>query len=280
MTPQSHRIAVNGVELHYLQAGSGAPVVLLHGFPESSYSWRRQIPALTAAGFRVIAPDLRGYGDSSKPVAIAAYKLSEIAKDIIELIEKLAPDCVLVGHDWGAVVAWYVAMTRPDLLRKLVVLNVAHPAPLLRELKRSVKQKLAFAYQLFFQPPWIPEALLPVILPRLMRRAGRFTREDIEAYRIEWQKPGAYRAMANYYRAIRKYRGELRMTWKRIEIPTLLVWAEHEPVFRRATTEDFDQWVPDLRIARVGGAGHFVQTDEPEIVSELLVEFASGVRRP
>jgi pimeloyl-ACP methyl ester carboxylesterase len=270
----SHRISVNGVDLHYVEAGSGPPVVLLHGFPECWYSWRNQIPALARAGRHVFAPDLRGYNESGKPPAVEDYKLTTVAGDIAAFIEKLAPQCVLVGHDWGALTAWYVAMTRPELLRKLVILNVPHPVPFSRELRRSTRQKLNMLYQLFFQPPRIPEMLMPSLLPLLMRRAGRFSREDIAVYRKAWAQKGACRSMANYYRAIARYRGELRALVKRIETPTLLVWAEHEPVFRRATSENFDEWVPNLRVARIAGAGHFVQTDEPEIVNDLLIEFS------
>jgi pimeloyl-ACP methyl ester carboxylesterase len=259
--------------MNYVEAGQGPLVVLLHGFPEFSYSWRRQIPALAGAGFRVVAPDLRGYNDSPKPPRVEDYRITVVAADVIALIEKLGGSCVLVAHDWGAVVAWIVAMTRPDLLRKLVILNIPHPAPLLRELKRSTKQKLRLTYQLLFQVPLLPELLLPLVLPWVLRNAGRFTADEIREYRNAWKKPGALRGMANYYRAFRKYRREIRPLMRPIEIPTLLIWGEREPVFIRATTEDFDQWVPNLRIVFVAGAGHFVQTDQPEVVNELLLGF-------
>ncbi|HEX9161349.1 MAG TPA: alpha/beta hydrolase [Thermoanaerobaculia bacterium] len=270
-----HRAHVNGVDIHYVEAGRGPLVVLLHGFPEFWFSWRNQIPALAAAGFRVVAPDLRGYNESSKPPAVSDYRLTAIATDIAALIEHLGAPCVLVGHDWGGATAWLVAMMRPELLRRLVVINIPHPAPLLRELKRSTRQKLKMTYQLFFQPPLLPELLMPLVLPLLLRRAGRFRREEIREYRPAWRSFAARRAMANYYRAIRKYRREIRPLMRRIDVPTLLIWGEREPVFLRETSEDFDEHVPNLRIARIAGAGHFVQTDAPEIVSELLVEFAA-----
>jgi epoxide hydrolase 4 len=270
----SHRAAVNGVELHYVEAGSGPLVVLAHGFPEFWYSWRRQIPALVAAGFRVVAVDLRGYNESSKPRAIEAYKLTTVAADLAALIEHLGAPAVLVGHDWGGFASWVVAMTRPEVIRKLVILNIPHPAPFAREMRRHFSQKLRMAYQLYFHPPGLAELTMRPLFRFVLRRGGRFTREDIARYDEAWSKPGAKRAMANYYRAIRRYRSELRPLMKPILKPVLLIWGEKEPVFRRSTTEDFDEWVPDLRIARIAGAGHFVQTDEPEIVSDLLVEFA------
>ncbi|HVS29816.1 MAG TPA: alpha/beta hydrolase [Thermoanaerobaculia bacterium] len=271
----SHHAAVNGIDLHFIEAGTGPPVMLLHGFPEHSYSWRKQIPALAAAGFRAIAPDLRGYNESSRPPRVEDYRLTVVAQDIAALIEHVGAPVALAGHDWGALTAWYVAMTRPELLRKLVILNVPHPVPFSRELHRSTSQKLRMAYQLFFRPPWIPELLMPALLPLMMRRAGRFSAEDIATYRAAWRKEGALRGMANYYRAmaVKQNRRELRELVRRIDIPTLLIFAKHEPVFTRETTEDFDEWVPNLRIARVARAGHYVQTDQPEIVNALLIEF-------
>ncbi|MBK5260774.1 MAG: alpha/beta hydrolase [Thermoanaerobaculia bacterium] len=270
----SHRAAVNGVGLHYVEAGTGPLVVLLHGFPEFWYSWRNQIPALANAGFRVVAPDLRGYNESSKPDAVGDYRITTVAADIAALIESLGAPCVLGGHDWGGLAAWTVAMTRPELLRKLVILNMPHPVPLSRELRRSMQQKLRLAYQLFLQPPRLPELMMRAILPLMMRTAGRFTSAEIVEYRRAWARPGARRAMANYYRAVRRHGGELRKIIRPIEMPVLMIWGENDPVFMRATTEDFDEYVPNLRIVRIADAGHFVQTDEPELVSDLMIEFA------
>lgn len=264
------------MQLHYVESGSGKPVVLLHGFPEFWYSWRRQIPALAAAGFRAIAPDLRGYNDSPKPPETEAYRLIHVIEDVAELIRKTGAPCSLVGHDWGGVIAWYLAMSRPELVDKLAVLNIPHPVPFLRELRTSRAQKLRMVYQLFFQPPLLPELSMPLLLPLMMRRAGRFTRAEIAEMKTAWRKPGALRGMANYYRAIRRYRGDLKPLVRKLEIPALIVWSEREPVMRPETLEGTEEWVPRLRIAKIAGAGHFVQTDEPEIVNDLLVEFLRG----
>ena len=269
-----HRAAVNGVEIHYVEAGRGPLVVLLHGFPEFWYSWRHQIQALSSSGLRVVAPDLRGYNESSKPPDAGDYRLKTIATDIISLIELLGGPCILVGHDWGGVVSWLVAMMRPDLIRKLAILNTPHPVPFLRELRRSMRQKLKMAYQLFFQPPLVPEMLMRPLLPLLLRFAGRFTRDEIAEYRNAWRDPASRRAMANYYRSVRRHRGELKQLIRPIDMPVMLIWGAREPVFMRATTEDFGEYVPDLRIVRIADAGHFVQTDAAPIVSELLTEFA------
>ncbi|HEY8711254.1 MAG TPA: alpha/beta hydrolase [Thermoanaerobaculia bacterium] len=274
MTLSHHRISVNGVELHYVEAGHGPLIVLLHGFPEFWYSWRNQIPALADAGFRVVAPDLRGYNESSKPPRVDDYRLTAVAADIAALIDQFHEQCILVGHDWGGITSWLLAMMRPELLRKLVILNMPHPVPLLRELRRSARQKLKMTYQLFFRPPVVPERLMRWILPLVLRGAGRFTREELREYKKAWRDIATRRAMANYYRALGRNRGELRQHLRPIDLPTLLIWGAREPVFMRETTEDFADYVPNLRIVRIAGAGHFVQTDAPAIVNELLIEFA------
>ncbi|HEY0139395.1 MAG TPA: alpha/beta hydrolase [Thermoanaerobaculia bacterium] len=260
------------VDLSYSTEGDGALVVLLHGFPEFRYSWRKQVPALAAAGFQVVTPDLRGYNLSPKPRDIASYQLTNIVDDVAALIDRLggAP-CILVGHDWGGLVAWYVAMTRPGLVRKLAILNIPHPVPLSRELHRSRDQKFRLAYQLFLSLPIIPELFMKLFGGALLRRAGKFSNEEVKVYQHAWK--GSMRTMLHYYRAVQRFRGKLRELVKRIDIPVLLIWGEEEKVFIRETTEDFAEWVPDLRIERIPGAGHFVQTDAPERVNELLLRF-------
>ena len=262
------------MKLHYDSEGDGPLVVLLHGFPEFRVSWKRQLPALAAAGFRAVAPDLRGYGDSPKPRDVDSYRMSLIVGDVVELIESLngGKPCVLVGHDWGAVVAWSLAMMRPDLLRKLAIINVPHPAAIARELKRSTRQKLNVLYQLYFQLPVLPELTMKLFGRALLRRAARFTPEEIETYIRQWR--GNLTPMLHYYRAMRKSRGELRKVAKRIETPTLIIWGEREPVFLPSTLEDMGQWVADVRIERLPRIGHFAQHDAADRVSELLVNWA------
>ena len=262
------------MKLHRVERGSGPLVVLVHGFPEFWYSWRKQIPALVDAGFRVVAPDLRGYNDSPKPQEIDAYRITEIIEDLVELIDDLGGEpCILVGHDWGGVAAWYTAMTHPEKVRKLAVLNSPHPKPLLRELNRSLNQKMRFMYQLFFQFP-SAAPLIRKILPCML--AGRFTAEEKEEYRKAWAKPDAVRSMIKYYPALRRSRPALRELIKVIDIPTLYIYGMRDPVFTLGTAMDFDKWVPNLRVEMIERAGHFVQTDAPERVNELLVSFAKS----
>ena len=260
------------MKLHYDQEGGGPLVVLLHGFPDFRRTWRKQLPALARAGFRAVAPDLRGYASSPKPPGTSSYALTEIVADVAELIESFGGGpCILVGHDWGAVTAWFTTMIRPDLVRKLAILNVPHPAAITRELKRSRRQRFLLAYQLFFQLPLLPELYMRLFGRRLMRRLGRFTREELDEYESVWR--GSLTPMLNYYRAMRKTRGSLRPLIRRIDVPVLVIWGEREPVFLPAALENVEQWVPDLRIERIPGIGHFVQHDAADRVSELLVSF-------
>jgi pimeloyl-ACP methyl ester carboxylesterase len=253
-------------------------VVLLHGFPEFWYSWRHQIPALVRAGFRVIACDLRGYNDSSKPRSVDAYRVAAIVQDVAGLlVQSRDTPCALVGHDWGGVVAWFLPMLHPELVDRLVVINAPHPVPFARELKRSKEQKVRMLYQAAMQPPRIPELLMRrfrfALLRFLLRRMGSFDAKDLAQYVEAWKKPCALTAMTNYYRALRRHRGELRPLIRPIEIPTLLIWGQQDPVFTRATTENFHEYVPDLRIERIAGAGHFVHSEAPDRVNKALLDF-------
>lgn len=259
------------MKLAYDSEGDGPLVVLLHGFPQSRMTWKETLSALAHAGFRAVAPDLRGYGDSPKPKGIDAYRPSEIVGDVAELIESLSSvPVVVVGHDWGAVMAWYLAMTRPDLVRKLVILNVPHPAAIARELGRSRSQRLKLIYQLFFQLPLLPELFMRVFGRLLLRKAGRITREEAAGYAKQW----SLTPMLNYYRALRRSRGSLEKMYRRIDAPVLIIWGAREPVFNAATLENLDAWLTNVRIERVPRASHFVQHDQRARVNELLIEFA------
>jgi pimeloyl-ACP methyl ester carboxylesterase len=273
MTALTHRrFTTSGAELHLVEAGQGPLVVLLHGFPESWFSWRHQLEPLAAAGYHVVAPDLRGYNESSKPAEVDDYRIERVVEDIVELIEKTEKPCRLVAHDWGGVVAWFLAMTRPELVSKLVILNSPHPVPYARELRRRKEQKLRATYQLLFAMPVVGNLFVRAFLA-LMPRAANFTAGELRTMREMWRKPGAIEGMKNYYTAMMRHRSELRKLVRPIDIPTLLIWGERDPVFIRATTEDFGDYVPNLRVERIAKAGHFVQTDAPERVNELLIEF-------
>ncbi len=268
--------------LHYVEAGEGPLVVLLHGFPEFWFGWRAQIPALAASGFRVVVPDMRGYNLSSRPPGVAAYDLDRLAGDIRDLIhERGAESALLAAHDWGSSVAWATAMNHPEVVERLAILNGPHPRRLLHGLRRP-RQLLKSWYVFFFQLPWLPEHLERASGWRSFRygfehdaRPGTFTPQDIAAYEEAWSRPGAARAMINYYRAALRQsprRAEARI--RPVRAPTLVIWGEQDRYLGPAMAEPELADVPNLeRVVRLPDASHWVQHDEPERVTQLLVEF-------
>jgi pimeloyl-ACP methyl ester carboxylesterase len=261
-------------------------VVLLHGFPEFWYSWRHQIPALAAAGFRVLAPDLRGYNRSAKPLGVQAYRIEALTADVACLIRHAgASSAAVVGHDWGGVVAWHLSLHHPQAVEKLIVLNAPHPAAFRRELRRGLGQWLRSWYILFFQLPWLPEELLRAgngaMLARMLRRQpvrrGAFSEADIHLYRKALARPGALTAALNYYRAAFMRGPRLSAEAERpVRTPTLLIWGERDSFLGPRLTEGLEKWVPDLRVQRLADAGHWVQNEVPERVNELMIDFLRG----
>ena len=277
-----HEAVVNGVRLHFVEQGEGPLVVLLHGFPEFWYSWRHQIPALAEAGFRVIAPDQRGYNTSEKPPGVLSYRIEHLVDDVAALIEHAGESrAVVVGHDWGGAVAWAIAMLRPEVVEKLVVLNAPHPGALQREFRR-LRQLARSWYVFFFQLPWLPEAAIRFggyrVLDRGMRREttrpGAFSDEDIAAYKNALAQPGALTAAINYYRAaVRRNPFDSARMLRPIDVPALLIWGERDPYLGIELTEGLERWVPGVRVERIPEASHWVQVDAAERVNELMIEF-------
>lgn len=284
------RIDVGGVELHCVEAGSGPLVVLLHGFPEFWYSWRHQIPALVHAGYRVVAPDMRGYNLSDRPARVRAYSGERLAGDVKGLIEALGERRAhVVGHDWGAVVAYYVATWHPGTVDHLAILNVPHPRRMLEGM-RSFKQLRKSWYIFFFQIPGLAERLLPrddySFLKRALRSGseGAFSDADLERYVEAWSRPGALRAGINYYRAAFRQNpkgalGRLRP----IAAPTLVIWGTGDVALGRELADPGPELVPDRRVEYLEGITHWTQVHAPERVNELLTEFLpepEGTRKP
>jgi epoxide hydrolase 4 len=272
---------VNGVRLHRVEAGTGTPVVLLHGFPEFWWGWRRQLPALASAGFRAVAPDLRGYHFSEKPSGVGSYRVETLAADIAALIAALGVERAhLVGHDWGGVVAWYTAMLYPERVERLVVMNAPHPEAFRRELRRG-PQALRSWYAGFFQLPLLPETAFRAgdyrLVDRVFRsaagRGGVFSEAELARYREAAARPGALSAMLHYYRAAVRFP---RPRTRTIPHETLLVWGERDPALGVELTEGLEPWVPRLRVERIPEAGHWVQHEASERVNQLLVDFLRG----
>jgi pimeloyl-ACP methyl ester carboxylesterase len=284
MEVQDRFATVDGVRLHYVEAGEGPLVVLLHGFPEFWWSWRQQIPALVEAGYRVVAPDQRGYAQSDKPRDWRAYRVERLAADVAGLIEALGErDAYVVGHDWGAVVAWMVATLHPERVRRLAILNVPHPAVMQRTLQRRPKQLLHSWYMFFFQLPWLPEQLMGRGGRRTLQsayrdaRPGAFTAEDLARYQEALNGPEGFRGPINWYRAaLRRSPRAMSAQYRPIPAPVLVIWGERDRFLIKEMADPDPRWVPDARVVRLPEASHWVQHDEPERVNALLADFFSA----
>jgi pimeloyl-ACP methyl ester carboxylesterase len=273
-----HEADVGDVRLHYASAGDGPLVVLLHGFPEFWYAWRHQIPALARAGYRAVAPDLRGYNFSGKPRGVHAYRIPALVEDVAGLIRACgASRATVVGHDWGGLVAWAFAMQHPELLDRLVVLNSPHPKSMARAI-RTRQQLLKSWYVFFFQLPWVPEVALRsggfAALVRDLQRdpvvPGVFGPSDLGRYATAWAQPGALTAMLNYYRALG--RTGVGVTRRPILAPVLVIWSERDRYLGRELADPDPDLVPNARVERID-ASHWVQNEQPERVNELMLGF-------
>jgi pimeloyl-ACP methyl ester carboxylesterase len=278
-------VIFNGrVQLHAVAAGpkDGPVVVLLHGFPEFWYGWRRQIQQLAAAGFRVIAPDQRGYNLSSKPSGIAAYALTELVSDVIAIADQLGQKKIfLAGHDWGAAVAWSTALLHPQRVAKLAVLNVPHPSVMRKFLSTRPRQLFRSWYMFFFQLPWLPEAFFSAFHFRagsrsLLRssRPGTFSAEDLVQYRAAWAQPGALSAMLNWYRAL--FRTRAKFKDKTVRVATRILWGERDAFLLTEMAHESLRYCANAELFTFANATHWLQHEEPARISELLIDFFRG----
>ena len=282
LTFEEKFIETNGIRLHTILAGpqSGIPVILLHGFPENWRCWIHQIPALVDAGCRVIVPDQRGYNLSDKPKGIKNYRLDELVKDIIGLIDALEYEKVnLVGHDWGANVAWTLANKDPERLNKLGIMNVPHPAVMRRFLMRDFEQIRRSWYVFAFQLPWLPETGMKQNDWRgavsALRGSGKihtFTNEDIVKYKEAWSQPGAMTSMINWYRAVIRYQPPMP-TDPRIKVPTLMMWGMKDLALSHRMARPSMDYVDEGNLILFPEATHWVQHDAAEEVNHYLVDF-------
>ena len=273
------------VRLHVQVAGpeTGPLVLLLHGFPEGSFGWRHQVPYLAAAGYRVWAPDQRGYGASDKPEWIAEYGLDVLADDVTGLIDAAGRRrAVVVGHDWGGAVAWHVARRSPERVSKLVVLNAPHPSVLRAHLRTNLAQFRRSLYILAFQIPRLPERALGRDDGRALARAlvatsrpGTFRDDELAEYRRSWAGPNALRAMLDWYRAALRH-PPARGNAARIVVPTLLVWGAHDRFLGREMARPSIESCNEGRLEVLESATHWLQHEEPDRVNALIDAFARG----
>lgn len=282
MVQVSHQVMSRGdLRLHYAECGRTAgsvPIVLLHGFPELWYAWHGQLQALGGER-RVVAPDLPGYGESTRFPDVARYTVARIADDILALADHLdAPRIVLAGHDWGGAIAWQIAMRRPERLERLVIINAPHPTLFARALRRSARQMLASAYILLFRAPFgLAERLLRArgyaALDTLVQRGlrhGYFSPADAEVYRHAWRQPGALTAALGYYRALGPGVGRNALA-RRIEVPTTVLWGMRDRYLTPAVLDGLERHVSNLAVHRVHDASHWLVHERPALVTAALL---------
>ena len=273
-------IRVNGLNFYCLSEGEGPLVILLHGFPQFSYAWRHQIPAL-AKHFRVVAPDLRGYGKTEKPEGVENYAMHHLVEDIAELIRTLGYAKVhLVGHDWGGGIAWRVAQEHPELIDKLVILNAPFPQIFFKALRSNWDQMRKSWYMFFFQIRGLPETLFKLRSKKIVKqvlqgtgaRKGTFTDEDIKIYTEQLEKPGAFKAALNYFKAA--FHAKPPKGSGQITVPTLLIWGEKDQALGKDLTVGMEKYFTNtLQIEYLPDASHWVMEEEPEKVNSLILRF-------
>jgi pimeloyl-ACP methyl ester carboxylesterase len=301
------RVAANGINFEVATMGTGDRLALcLHGFPEHAYSWRHQMPLLARLGYRVWAPNLRGYGATDSPREVSAYHTRTLVEDVASLIKAAQPrETLLLAHDWGAALAWALAIPpqsrktgalgdpglfQPQLIDRLVILNLPHPSCFARELRRPIQFAKSW-YMLFFQLPWLPEFLLgrrqgratSDLFRKTSRNPARFTDEDLEVYRANAARAGGLTAMINWYRALFRG-GALRRFLSDdipvIHIPTLFLWGDADVALSIRTTRGTEKYVSDLTFRVLPGVSHWIQQEAPEAVNAMLEAWLTGRRVP
>jgi len=260
-------------------------MIMLHGFPEFWYSWRHQIPVM-AKHFKVVAPDMRGYNESEKPVGVENYRINLLVEDVMGLIEAFGEKkAIIVGHDWGAIVSWAFAMAHPEVTQRLIIMNVPHPAVWQEKAKYIARQLQKSWYIFFFQKEKVPESYfsrnnylaLKLMLSGSTVKEGVFSHEDLESFAEAWSKPGALTASINYYRAnIRPeiFMEEVPLKFPKITSPTLVIWGEEDLALTQEISKGAEKHVDaPYTIKYIPKCGHWVQNEEPELVNKYLLEF-------
>ena len=286
-------------------------IVFLHGFPEFWYAWRRQLEEF-GRDFIAVAPDMRGYNLSSKPAAVEEYDIGKLVGDVRGLVEYLAAAhhlgaarCVLVGHDWGGVVAWATAMACPEIVERLVIVNAPHPKIFERELRENPKQQEASQYMLVFRSAQA-EAMMSANNFAMMQetilgegmRQGHISEADRKAYVEAWSQPGALTGGLNYYRAAEvgpggggpagggsgggghdAFKTRHPVASFEVKAPTLVIWGEKDPYILTGNLDGLERYVPKLTVERIPDATHWVVHEKSARVNELIRDFLAGASK-
>ena len=283
MGMQEHKyIETNGIKLHVVQQGpeEGQLVILLHGFPEFWYGWDNQISELANKGFRVWAADQRGYNLSDKPKKVSDYRMDQLSADVAGLIKASGKEkVILVGHDWGGIVAWRVAREYPELLHKLIILNAPHELAMSKQLLQHPLQILKSSYIAFFQLRGIPEKIFGISNWKAVEKAlvsssrkGTFSEEELQNYRTAWSQPGAMRSMINWYRALVANYTSSDVP-SRVTVPTFLIWGAKDQFLGSELASKSLEFCENGRGVLLGEATHWVHHEEPERVNQLILDF-------
>ncbi|PSL42743.1 pimeloyl-ACP methyl ester carboxylesterase [Salsuginibacillus halophilus] len=279
-------IETEGATLHTVLAGpeKGELVVLLHGFPEFWYGWRRQIQALAAAGYRVAVPDQRGYNLSSKPQDVESYDTALLADDVAELIQALGYEkaAAVIGHDWGGAVGWYLAITRPEVMRMFIPINIPHPGVMPVSSLKNPTQLLKSSYMAFFQIPAIPEKAMQAgeftyMMDGLKRTSqpGAFHDEELRAYERAWSQPGALTGMLNWYRAMRT--GTMaHIAGEAVDIPVRMLWGIGDQFLSTTLAKDSLKLCRDEEAVFIGEATHWVLHEQPALVNDWILHWLNN----
>jgi pimeloyl-ACP methyl ester carboxylesterase len=287
-----HKYAdVNNIRLHYVTVGKGKLIMFLHGFPEFWYEWKNQLVEF-GRDYQAVAPDMRGYNLSSKPIEVEQYRMKYLINDIRALAEHLGyKKFILVAHDWGGGVAWPFAIRHPEYLEKLIIINAVHPVTFMRELRDNPEQRKASQYILVYRTPKAEEILsrnnyaLPA--SNLLEdgiKQGYFTEEDRKAYIEAWSQPGALTGGLNYYRAahLGSFTGESDDSLSAdpslftVAVPTLVIWGEKDKWLLTGNLEGLEKYVPNLTIKRILDGSHWVIHEKQGLVNSYIREFIEG----
>ena len=283
---KSQFIQLKEVKLHYISAGKGEPVILLHGFPEFWYAWKHQIPEL-ARHFHVIVPDLRGYNLSDKPTGKENYSLQKLATDIKELIEKLGyPEAAIIGHDWGALIGWTMALLYPKVVKKLGVISVLHPHLLARDYNSSLRVRLAWWHLRTLQIPWLPEVFISAFHFSLLHLVFSFyagrrekTKPYLAAIKKSFSQQGALTSAINYYRqnVNSKMSGFERFDNDKVQCPVYFIYGKKDPIWPRTNINSLPETAElidsTFEFVEFPEAGHWVMHEEPELTTKHLLKF-------